>query len=66
MAAVALHPTFNQDAVEGIIIRWRLAQEYVTDLHMNSLPAERALRVLIRQDVPNLMKEIIRLRPELR
>jgi hypothetical protein len=64
MAASAPVPDFNQDAVDEIIIRWRLAQEYVTVL-MESLPAAHALLVLIRQDVPNLLKEIIRLRPEL-
>jgi hypothetical protein len=66
MASFAVAATFDQDAVEGIIIRWRLAEQYVTDLDMGSLPSEQALLSLIRQDVPNLLKEIIRLRPELR
>jgi hypothetical protein len=65
MAVSAPVPDFNQDAVDEIIIRWRLAQEYVTVLEMESLPAAHALLVLVRQDVPNLLKEIIRLRPEL-
>jgi hypothetical protein len=65
MAASAPVPDFNQDAVDEIIIRWRLAQEYVTVLDMESLPSVHALLVLVRQDVPNLLKEIIRLRPEL-
>jgi hypothetical protein len=65
MAASAVGFTFNQDLIEGLIIRWRLAEEYVTDLVMGSMPAEHALLFLIRQDVPNLLKEIIRLRPEL-
>ncbi len=65
MAASAVGFTFNQDSIEGLIIRWRLAEEYVTDLVMGSLPAEHALLVLIRRDVPSLLQEIIRLRPEL-
>jgi hypothetical protein len=66
MTSFAVAATFDRDAVEGIIIRWRLAEQYVTDLDMDSLPSEHALLALIRQDVPNLLREIIRLRPELR
>jgi hypothetical protein len=65
MAASAVGSTFNQDLIESVIIRWRLAEEYVTNLVMGSLPAEHALLVLIRRDVPSLLKEIIRLRPDL-
>jgi hypothetical protein len=65
VAGFAVATVFDQDAVEGLIIRWRLAEQYVTDLDMDSLPSEHALLTLIRQDVPNLLKEIIRLRPEL-
>jgi hypothetical protein len=39
--------------------------EYAEDLEMDSLPAERALTVLMQHDVPMLLKEIVRLRPEL-
>jgi hypothetical protein len=66
MAAFALGPTFDQDLIEGLIIRWGLAEAYVTDLKMSSLPSEHALLFLIRHDVPTLLREIIRLRPELR
>jgi hypothetical protein len=66
MAAFAVSPPFDQDAVEGVIFRWRLAEEYVTNLEMDSLPSEHALLALIRHDVPEMLKEIIRLRPELR
>jgi hypothetical protein len=57
MAGFAVAATFDQDAVEGIIIRWRLAEQYVTDLDMDSLPSEHALLALIRQDVPNLLRK---------
>jgi hypothetical protein len=55
----------DQDFLDGLIVRWKLAEEYVEDLGMDSLPAERALTILMRHDVPMLLKEIIRLRPEL-
>ncbi len=55
----------DQDFLSGLIIRWKLAEQYMEDLEMDSLPAERALTTLIQHDVPVLLKEIIRLRPEL-
>jgi hypothetical protein len=55
----------DQDFLDGLIIRWRLAEEYVEDLEMDSRPAERALTNLMQHDFPVLLKEIIRLRPEL-
>ena len=54
--------TFCQDAAEDVIIRWRIAEEYVADFDMNAPLNEQAVRVLIRQDVPKLLQEIIRLR----
>jgi hypothetical protein len=65
MSATATGATFDQDSIEEIMIRWTLAQEYLTQLNMSSLPGENALRVLVRQDVPSLLNEIIRLRPYL-
>jgi hypothetical protein len=64
MSATATGATFDQEEMNRIMIRWRLAEEYLSDLD-NSLPSEHALRVLIRQDVPSLLKEVIRLRPDL-
>jgi hypothetical protein len=64
MSATATGATFDQEEMKRIMIRWRLAEEYLSDLD-NSLPSEHALRVLIRQDVPSLLKEVIRLRPDL-
>jgi hypothetical protein len=56
----------DQDFIEGLIIRWNLAEQYVEDLEMNSLPVEKALTILMQHDFPMLLNEIIRLRPELR
>jgi hypothetical protein len=65
MSATATGATFDDDSMKGIMIRWTLAEEYVSQLDMDSLPSEHALRILLRQDVPSLLKEVIRLRPEL-
>ena len=65
MSATATSVTFDQDSIEEIMIRWTLAQEYLGELNMSSLPGENALRVLVRQDVPSLLNEIMRLRPYL-
>lgn len=48
-----------------MMIRWKLGVDYLEELDMDSLPGERALRFLIRHDFPVLLKELIRLRPDL-
>jgi hypothetical protein len=65
MSATATGATFDQEEMKRLMIRWSLAEEYLSELDIDSLPSENALRVLIRQDVPNLLKEVIRLRPDL-
>ena len=65
MSATATGATFDEDSVKEILIRWTLAEEYLSNLDMNSLPSEHALRVLVRQDLPILLKEVMRLRPDL-
>ena len=52
----------DQDFLDGLIVRWKLAEQYVEDLEMvDSLPTERALKTIMQHDVPLLLKEIIRL-----
>ena len=65
MSATAISVIFDQDSIKEIMIRWTLAQEYLSYLDLELLPREHALRVLIKQDVPNLLREVVRLRPEL-
>jgi hypothetical protein len=65
MSATATGAAFDQGSIEEIMIRWTLAEEYLAQLNMSSLPGENALRVLVRQDVPSLLHEVIRLRPYL-
>jgi hypothetical protein len=64
VSATATGVTFDQEEMKRIMIRWRLAEDYLSN-EDESLPSEHALRVLIRQDVPNLLREVIRLRPDL-
>ncbi len=61
MSATATGTTLDDDSMKKIMIRWTLAEEYLSNLDMDSLPSEHALRVLVRQDVPSLLDEIIRL-----
>jgi hypothetical protein len=48
-----------------MMIRWKLGVDYLEGVDMDSQPGEQALRFLIRHDFPVLLKELIRLRPEL-
>ena len=52
MSATATRATLDQEEIKRIIIRWRVAQEYLSDLN-DSLPSEHAIRVLVGQDVPS-------------
>jgi hypothetical protein len=61
MSATATGVTLDEDSMKEIMKRWTLAEEYLSKLDMISLPSEHPLRVLVRQDVPNLLKEVIRL-----
>jgi hypothetical protein len=45
--------------------RWQLALEYLAETQMDHLPEEHAVRVLIRSDLPRLIRELTRLTPEL-
>jgi hypothetical protein len=40
MSATATGATFDEDSVKEILIRWTLAEEYVSQLDMDSLPSE--------------------------
>jgi hypothetical protein len=55
----------DQPSLDEIMIRWKLAELHVADLSMQDLPWNHAVRLLIRRDVPTLLQEVIRLRPDL-
>jgi hypothetical protein len=52
--------------LEEQLIRWKLAENSLSRIEAASLPEEQALRVLVKRDVPMLIKELTRLRPELK
>jgi hypothetical protein len=51
--------------VDDLMRRWWLSVEYIDGLESGSLPAQDALRHILHLDLPLVMKELTRLRPEL-
>lgn len=45
--------------------RWKTADEFVRFLDSELLPADHALRQLVGKDVPQLIGELARFRPDL-
>jgi hypothetical protein len=52
--------------LEEQLIRWKLVEDSLSRIEAASLPEEQALCVLVKRDVPRLIKELTRLRPELK
>jgi hypothetical protein len=65
MANASAAPALDHASLDEIIIRWKLAELHVADLSTKDPPWDHALRLLIRRDVPLLLQELIRLRPDL-
>ena len=63
--ANAVRRVLDQASLDDIMIRWKLAELHVADLSTQDLPWDHAVRLLIRRDVPTLLQELIRLRPDL-
>jgi hypothetical protein len=56
----------DQTSLDEILIRWKLADLHIDVFPLDDkLPACQALRLLIRRDIPKLLRELRRLRPEL-
>jgi hypothetical protein len=55
----------DSSVFHAIMIRWKLAEEFLENAHSDEELANRALEILIREDVPVLLKELTRLRPDL-
>lgn len=55
----------NFERATGMVIRWKLAQACLVNLKVGTLPGERALQILVDDDVPRMIDELFRLRPEL-
>ncbi len=56
---------FDFERASGTVIRWKLAQACLVNLNVGALPGERALQILVDHDVPRMIDELFRLRPEL-
>ena len=56
----------NQEWLSGAVSRWKMAAEYVLFLDTELLPMGHPLRRFVGQDFPDLLQELLRLRPELR
>ena len=58
--------SINRDWIDGLIIRWKTADDFVAGLSDMKRAAElAALRRVIRRDIPALLHELTRLRPDL-
>jgi hypothetical protein len=56
---------FDFERAAGMVIRWKLAQACLANLKVGAMPGERALQILVDDDVPRIIDELFRLRPEL-
>jgi hypothetical protein len=59
-----MDPFWSRDISE-IMERWRLSMTYLEEIPMDHLPEEHAVRILMRRDIPRMVRELTRLRPEL-
>lgn len=57
--------SIDRDWLDGLIIRWKTADDLVDRLYTREGAQIGALRRILRRDVPALIKELTRLRPEL-
>ena len=56
----------NRDWIDGLIIRWKTADDFVARLHdPKRAPELAALRRVVRHDIAALLQEVTRLRPDL-
>jgi hypothetical protein len=58
-------PIFDRQWLKAAMARWTKSDEFVRYLDAELLPAEHPLRQVIGQDLPEVMRELVRLRPDL-
>ncbi|MGI9073703.1 MAG: hypothetical protein ACR2JB_20860 [Bryobacteraceae bacterium] len=58
-------PSFGREWLNAALIRWNVSDEFVRYLDSELLPTEHPLREVIGQDFPKVMRELVRLRPDL-
>jgi hypothetical protein len=49
----------------GVMTRWKMAEEFVRFFDAELIPANHPLRQLVGKDVPQLVGELARFRPDL-
>jgi hypothetical protein len=57
--------SIDEEWLASLVIRWKLSEQYISEIDMDSLPEEHAIRHLVHSDFPVLIRELTRLRPEL-
>jgi hypothetical protein len=57
--------SINRNWIDGLIIRWKTADDFVARLDSREGAQLVALRRILRRDLPTLIQEVTRLRPEL-
>ena len=56
----------QSDFAEKATTRWKLAKKYLSTLDVPVTREEQAIRDLVKHGVPILLKELLRLHPELK
>jgi hypothetical protein len=57
--------SLDDSSLRAILIRWKLAEQYILDTPGTLETGKMALHVLLSHDVPVLIRELMRLRPDL-
>jgi hypothetical protein len=57
--------SINQDWIDGLIVRWKTAGDFVARLDARERIEVNALQRILRRDIPALVQELTRLRPDL-
>jgi hypothetical protein len=60
-----IEAVFDREWLSEALARWKIGDEFVRYLDAELLPAEHPLRQVIGQDLPEVMRELVRLRPDL-
>lgn len=55
----------DQEWLSSFLLRWVLSEQYLALERIHSFPEEHALEVLIKHDIPTLLSELARSRPDL-
>jgi hypothetical protein len=66
MSAVAIgSEPLDGSSLQAVMIRWKLAEQYLLESPESVEIGKMALHVLVSHDVPVLLRELTRLRPDL-